>query len=228
LFPKLTVELATKPDPVSTREETAWPRVPEVGEMLVSVGAGFLMAKAELAEVPPPGAGLLTETLMLAAAAMSAAGIVTAICVAVTEVGVNGPNDPNVTVAPATKFVPVIVSVNGPPPAVTLVGENEVTVGNGLLMVKGKVPEVPPPGAGLLTETLIVALVAMSVAGICTTICVGEIDVGTIGPNVPNVTVAPAAKPVPVIVNANAAPPAFALAGESCVIVGTGLSTVNV
>ena len=82
--------------------------------MLVSVGVGFFMAKAELAEVaevPPPGAGLLTETLMLAAVAMSAAGIVTAIWVAVTDVGVSGPNDPNVTVAPATKFVPVIVSV---------------------------------------------------------------------------------------------------------------------
>jgi hypothetical protein len=47
--------------------------VPEVGEMLVSVGAGFLMAKAELAEVaevPPPGAGLLTVTLMFPANAM--------------------------------------------------------------------------------------------------------------------------------------------------------------
>jgi hypothetical protein len=43
--PKLTVELATNPDPVSTREETAWPRVPEVGEMPVNVGAGLFTVK---------------------------------------------------------------------------------------------------------------------------------------------------------------------------------------
>jgi hypothetical protein len=41
--------------------------------MLVSVGVGFFMAKvelAEVAEVPPPGAGSLTETLMFPANAM--------------------------------------------------------------------------------------------------------------------------------------------------------------
>jgi hypothetical protein len=69
----LTVELDKKPVPVSTREETAWPRAPEVGEMPVSVGAGFLIANAEfadVAEVPPLGAGLVTVTLMFPAEAM--------------------------------------------------------------------------------------------------------------------------------------------------------------
>jgi hypothetical protein len=52
--------------------------------------------------------------------------------------------------------------------------------------------------------------------------------VGTIPVNVPNVTVAPAAKPVPVIVNGNAVPPAVALVGESGgVITGAGLLFVN-
>jgi hypothetical protein len=171
LLPKLTVELATNPDPLSTKEETAWPTMPEVGAMLVNVGAGFLMAKAELAEVaevPPPGAGLLTETLMLAAVAMSAAGIVTAIWVAVTEVGVSGPNDPNVTVAPATKFVPVIVSVKAPPPALALAGESCVMVGTGLSTVNVSAPLVPPPGVPFVTVTLTGPAVATSPAGTVT------------------------------------------------------------
>ena len=137
--------------------------------------------------------------------------------------------EPNVTLlTPLTNPVPLIVNWKAAPPAVALVGESEVTVGNGLLIVKGKVPEVPPPGAGLLTETLIVPPVAMSVAGTATTIVVAVIEVGTKPVNVPKVTVAPAPKFVPVIVSVKAPPPAVALAGESCVMVGTGLSTVNV
>ena len=94
--------------------------------------------------------------------------------------GVIAAFEPNVTLlTPLTKPVPVIVNGKVAPPAVALVGESEVTVGNGLLIVKGKVPEVPPPGGGSLTETLIVAPVAMSVAGICTVIVVAVIDAGT-------------------------------------------------
>ena len=51
--------------------------------------------------------------------------------------------------------------------------------------MKGKVPDVPPPGTGLLTETLIVAPAAMSVAGICTVIVVAVIEAGTKPVNVP-------------------------------------------
>jgi hypothetical protein len=143
--------------------------------------------------------------------------------------GVIAALEPNVTLlTPLTKPVPVMVNWNAPPPAVALVGKSEITVGNGLLMVKGKVPEVPPPGAGLLTETLIVAPVAVSVAGTVTTIVVAVIEVGTKPVNVPKVTVAPAPKLVPVIVSGKAPPPEVALAGESWVMVGTGLSTVKV
>jgi hypothetical protein len=143
--------------------------------------------------------------------------------------GMIGAFEPNVKLlTPLTKPVPVIVNWNAAPPAAALAGESEVTVGNGLLIAKGKVPEAPPPGAGLLTETLIVAPVAMSVDGICTVIVVAVIDVGTKLVNAPKLTVAPATKFVPVIVSVNAAPPAAAFAGESNVIVGVELSTVNV
>jgi hypothetical protein len=137
--------------------------------------------------------------------------------------------EPNVTLlTPLTKPVPVIVSENAVPPAVALVGESEATVGKELLIVKGKVPDVPPPGAGLVTETLIVAPAAMSVAGTVTTIVVVVIEVGTKPVNAPKVTVARATKFVPVIVSAKVPPPAVALAGESSVIAGAGLFTVNV
>jgi hypothetical protein len=74
----LTVEPDKKPEPVRTKEETGWPRVPEVGEMLASVGIAFLMANAEFAEVvevPPFGVGFVTVTLMFPAEAMYVAGI---------------------------------------------------------------------------------------------------------------------------------------------------------
>lgn len=79
-LPKFTVEPEMKPEPVNTKEETARPTVPEAGETLVSVGAGFFTANAEFAEVadvPPFGAGFVTVTLMFAAEAMYVAGICT-------------------------------------------------------------------------------------------------------------------------------------------------------
>ena len=62
------------------------------------------------------------------------------------------------------KFVPVAVSVNAALPATTLVGEIELSVGAGLLIVNVEAPEVPPPGVGLNTVTDAVPAVAMSVA----------------------------------------------------------------
>ena len=71
---------------------------------------------------------------------------------------------PHCTVEPFTKFVPVTVSVKAAPPAVALVGERAVMVGAGLLMVNATLPEVPPPGAGVVTDTLAVPAEAMSAA----------------------------------------------------------------
>ena len=62
------------------------------------------------------------------------------------------------------KFVPVAVSVNAALPATTLVGEIELSVGAGLLIVNVEAPEVPPPGVGLKTVTGAVPAVAMSAA----------------------------------------------------------------
>ena len=66
----------------------------------------------------------------------------------------------------AMKFVPVDVRVNPAPPAVTLLGEIELSVGAGLLIVNVCALEIPPPGVGVKTVTGAVPGVAMSLAEI--------------------------------------------------------------
>src|SRR5436309_13750194 len=65
------------------------------------------------------------------------------------------------------KFVPVAVSVNAAPPATALVGEIELSVGAGLLIVNVEAADVPPPGVGLKTVTEAVPAVAVSAAVTC-------------------------------------------------------------
>ena len=65
-----------------------------------------------------------------------------------------------------TKFVPVMVRVNPPLPVTTVAGLMLLIVGNGFVMVKVAVLDVPPPGAGLKTVTFAVPAVATSLAGI--------------------------------------------------------------
>ena len=66
------------------------------------------------------------------------------------------------------KLDPLAVNVNAAAPAVTLVGEMEVSVGIGLLpaefMVNVNAFDVPPPGAGLTTVTEAVPAVVTSAA----------------------------------------------------------------
>src|SRR2546427_7669101 len=64
----------------------------------------------------------------------------------------------------ATKPLPLTVRVKSTPPAVTLLGASEPSVGAGLLIVKARAAEVPPPGAGVSTVTWAVPAVAISPA----------------------------------------------------------------
>ncbi len=114
-------------------------------------------------EVPPPGAGLNTVTWAVPAVAMSAAVIAAVNWVEETKVVVRF--DPfHRTTEPATKLLPLTVSVKAGPPAVAEEGLRLVVVGTGLLIVKVRAPEVPPPGVGLNTVTEAVPAVAMSAA----------------------------------------------------------------
>jgi hypothetical protein len=79
------------------------------------------------------------------AEAMSAAGMAAVNCVELTNVVVDAA-PPKLTREPATKFVPLIVSVKARPPATALFGEIVVIVGLGLGVGVGLAVEaVPPP-----------------------------------------------------------------------------------
>src|SRR5579864_8502249 len=177
--------------------------------------------------MPPPGGGFVTVTLAVPPVAMSAAGMVATIWVFVTDEGVIAGLPPKFTVAPLTNPEPLMVSVKPVPPAVALVGESDVTVTLGLLIVNWMFPEVPPPGAGFVTATFTVPAVAISAAAIAAVTWVALTNVVVLAAPL-NFTTAPETKPVPVTVGVKAAPPAFALGGAIEISVGAGLLTAKV
>ena len=118
------------------------------------VGAGLFTVKVAVPDVPPPGAGLVTVTLGVPAVATSATVICAVICVALTNAVVFAA-PPKFTTEPVTKFVPLTVNVNAAPPAVALVGEIVVMVGDGKFTVVGSVAVFP-----VVPESLVVVTVA--------------------------------------------------------------------
>jgi hypothetical protein len=90
----------------------------------------LVMVKFTGLEVPPPGAGLVTVTANVPVETMLEAGMAAVNCVELTNVVV-GAAPPKLAIEATTKFVPLIVSVNAPPPATTLFGEIAVIVGVG-------------------------------------------------------------------------------------------------
>jgi hypothetical protein len=136
LDPKLTVAPATNPVPVRVNVKAPPPAVAEVGAIKASVGpAAALIVKDTVADVPPPGAGFVTVTFAVPAVAISAAVTAAVNWVALKNVVVLAA-PLNFTTDVDTKPVPFTVRVKAAPPAVALVGEREVSVGAGLLMVK--------------------------------------------------------------------------------------------
>jgi hypothetical protein len=100
--------------------------------------------------MPPPGAGVKTVTPAFPGAAISVAEMVALNCVEDRNtVGRSVPFQR--TTDPLIKFVPVTVSVNANPPALTEDGLKLEIFGAGLLIAKVRTFEVPPPGAGLTT-----------------------------------------------------------------------------
>jgi hypothetical protein len=177
--------------------------------------------------VPPP-AGFVTVTFTVLAVAMSVAGIVATICVLVTEEGVIAGLDPKFTVAPLAKLVPVMVSVNAAPLTVAEAGAIELSVGpETALIVNDRLPDEPPPGAGLVTVTVAVPAVAISAAVIAAANFVVLTNVVVLAAPL-NFTTDVDTKPVPLTVRVKAALPAVALVGEREVAVGAGLLMVKV
>src|ERR1700722_15456074 len=82
---KLTAEVATKFVPFTVSVRAAPPTVVLAGESDVAVGTGLGTENDTLADVPPPGFGLVTVTLNVPAAAIAVAGIDALTCVALTS-----------------------------------------------------------------------------------------------------------------------------------------------
>lgn len=120
-----------------------------------------------------------------------------------------------------------MVSVKPELPASVDVGEREVAVGMGLLIVNVCAPEVPPPGAGVATVTEAVPAVAMSVAGTIAVSVVLEMNVVESGDPFQS-AVEEARKFEPLSVNVNCAPPAVVDVGLMEERIGAELRTVNV
>ena len=116
-------------------------------------------------EVPPPGDGLTMVTVAMPAVAMSLAGMAAVSCALLTKVVVR-PAPFHHTLDVLTNPLPLIVSVNAAPPAVAAFGLKLAMAGAGLLIVKVRPFEVPPPGAALTTVTVAVPALAKSVRGL--------------------------------------------------------------
>jgi hypothetical protein len=148
--------------------------------------------------------------------------------VALTNVVVRAPPF-HCTTELLTKFVPLTVSVSAPVPALTVVGEMDVSVGTGFgaaLILKLIAFDVPPPGVKFTTVTGGVPALATSAARIAAVNCVELTNVVT--REVPlKFTVELAIKPVPFTVSVNAPEPETTPVGESEVITGAGLFTVK-
>jgi hypothetical protein len=86
-------------------------------------------------------------------------------CVLLTNAAVRG-RPFTFTTAPLTKYKPFTMSAKGSPPANTLGGIRDVIAGGGRKTLKGMLVELPPPGAGFITETGMLSAVATSGAKI--------------------------------------------------------------
>jgi hypothetical protein len=123
---------------------------------------------------------------------------------------------PKLTVAPLPKLVPVIVTVE-PPPSCPTFGVTDVTVGT-FVYVKWSTAEVADVPPGVVT---VMSTVLALAAGLMAVIEAGELTLIAGAGVVPNATVEPLVKPVPLIVTL--APPASGPAAKLMpVTVGTG------
>ena len=224
---KFTTDFASKFAP-STVSVKAVPPAMCVASRLAIVGTGLLVEVTVNTlgpDWPTVGTGFVAVTLAVPAVAMSEAKIAAVICDVLTNV-VALLVPLNCTLEPFTKPAPLSVSVNAAEPATAVEGDNELTVGAGLLIVNDAALDVPPE-EGLVTATVAVPAVAISAAVIAAVNCVVLMNVVVLAAPL-NFTTDGDTNPVPFTVRVKAAPPAVALAGEREITVGEGLLMVNV
>src|SRR5258708_36672710 len=119
----------------------------EAGVRVIAPGTGLLIAIADDAEMPPPGAGLTAVMPSEPALARSADGSATFMAVALINVA--GRDAPfTSTPVPGTKPVPTRSPIVAADPAFNALGERDATEGAGFATTRAIVPEAPPPGCG--------------------------------------------------------------------------------
>ena len=178
-------------------------------------------------DAPPPGVGLdtLTPTEPVVASSVDAMLAVSVVPLFETVPACEVPL--KINVEPVMNPVPVAVSGVIAVPVGAVVGEMEESTGTGLVMVKLKEFDAPPPGAGFVTTTGTTAADGNSVAGIAAVMVAPPLET-TPALLVPlKLTVAPDTKLVPVMASDAIACPARAVDGLIAVIVGTGLLIVK-
>jgi hypothetical protein len=125
-------------------------------------------------EVPPPGAGVLTERVVIPADTIWAAGTWAVSWPALTN-WVLRVVVPQYTVEPDTNPEPLTVSVKAAAPALVKAGDRVVRPGagfdGGTSIVNTATAERPPPGAALNTATCAVPGAARSDAGTVAVSC---------------------------------------------------------
>jgi hypothetical protein len=195
----------------------------EAGVRVIAPGIGLLIAIADDAEMPPPGAGL--TAVMPSEPALTRSADVSATVTAVALITVVGRDAPfTSTPVPATKPVPAIVTVVAIDPAFNALGEREAIVGAGFATTRAMVPEAPPPGCGFTALSSRGAALTKSSAVRLAVSCVSLTYV--VVRRLPlTASVIPETKFVPVTVIVPAVEPTRTLAGARVETVGTGLLT---
>jgi hypothetical protein len=123
------------------------PAMAEAGVRVIAPGTGLLIAIADDAEMPPPGAGL--TAVIPSVPAFTRSADVSATFIAVALITVAGRDAPfTSTPVPATKPVPTISTIVAVDPAFNALGERDAIVGAGFVTTRAIVPEAPPPGCG--------------------------------------------------------------------------------
>lgn len=218
---KCTFEFETKFEPFTVSVKDAPPTLTLLGEIELIAGKGLVTVNVFEADVPPPGPGFVTITLIVPAVAISAAEIA-AVSVALLKNVVGREVPFQFTTEVVVKPDPFTVSVKAAPPAVALTGEMEVTVGCGFLIVNVSEFDAPPPEPGFVTITATVPALVRSVAGIWA-VSLTLLTKVVLRAELFQLTVAPGTKFEPFTVSVKPAAPTVLLEGKSEVSPGTGL-----
>src|SRR5439155_622927 len=166
-----TDDVLTNPLPFTVTINAGSPAVALDGVSDSTLGTGFSIVNVRSPDVPPPGAAVNTDTCDVPATATSDAGIDACSCVPLTNVVARAAPFQRTTEV-LTNPLPFTVTVNAGSPAVALDGVSDSALGTGFAIVNVRSPDVPPPGAGVNTDTCAVPAAVTSDAGIDACSCV--------------------------------------------------------